>query len=36
MIDQVLSRSIPATTATAMMNPASIRNREPTTGTMGS
>src|SRR6186997_2226866 len=36
MIDQVLSRSTPATTATAMMNPASIRNREPTTGTGGS
>src|SRR5207247_5059084 len=33
MIHQVLSRSTPAITATAMMNPASIRNREPTTGT---
>ena len=29
-------RSIPATTATAMMNPASTRNRGPTTGTEGS
>ena len=36
MIHQVLSCSIPAITATAMMNPASIRNREPTTGTRGS
>ena len=33
MIHQVLSCSMPAITATAMMNPASIRNREPTTGT---
>src|SRR5207244_8786440 len=29
-------RAIPATTATAMMNPASIKNREPTTVTGGS
>jgi len=35
-IHTVLSFATPATTATAMMNPASTRNRGPTTGTAGS